>query len=413
MALLKVGESNRFSASRMSGSSGASVASLAGLALHTAHRFEHPGRAGAYEEGVVVDVQHPKTRFSPADRRLRPCTVDAGDQSSAYAGLQDRLDQAPVLRGARGRVGLHAMGDGQVIGADVHPVHAWHREDLIEGRHPLDGLDHDHAHDRAVGAFRPEAVHLERGPGRTPGAVALGRIPACADSPARLFFRVDHRHDHALRAGVEGLHDVGRLIPGHPHEGRRPGGGEGLEHGQHLVVTDHAVLRVDADPVIAGAAHQLGRERAGDDAPAADRRLATVPELAERHRLSRAPNLTPLTTLEGSSPSSTRVRLSRTTSNARASDSDVKPPTWGEKNTLSIRRSGLSAGVGSCSKTSSAAPPRWPDSRAAMRAFSSTTGPREALTSSAPFRIRISAPASIMWWVSLSSGTCTVTTSAR
>src|SRR2546423_1225302 len=255
MALLKVGESNRFSASRMSGSSGASVASLAGLALHTAHRFEHPGRAGAYEEGVVVDVQHPKPSLAPSDRRPRPCAVDTGDQASAYAGLQDR-------------------------------------------------------------------------------------------------------HDHALRAGVEGLHDVGRLIPGHPHEGRRPGGGEGLEHGQHLVVTDHAVLRVDADPVIAGAAHQLGRERAGDDAPAADRRLAPLPQLPQRHRLSRAPNLTPLTTLEGSSPSSTRVRLSRTTSKARASDSTVKPPTWGEKNTLSIRRSGLSAGVGSCSKTSSPAPPR-------------------------------------------------------
>src|SRR5439155_14410094 len=170
-----------------------------------------------------------------------------------------------------------------------------------------------------------------------------------------------------------------RLIPGHTHKGRRPGGGQGLQHGQHLVVSDQAVLRVDADPVITGPTHQLSRERAGYDAPAADRRLAAFPELAQRHRLSRAPSLIPLTTLAGSSPSNTRVRLSRTTSSTRASASTVAPPTCGERKTLSIRRSGLSAGVGSCSKTSSPAPPRRPDSRAAVSAFSSTTGPLEAL----------------------------------
>src|SRR6266516_2072751 len=362
MALLRVGESNFFSAAKtagsMAGSRAPSVASLGNLALHTAHRLEHAGRAGAQEEGVVVDVEHPKPRLTPADRRFRSCAVDPRDQPSAHTGVEDLLDQAPVLRVARGGVGLQPVGYGQVVGAYVDPIHARHRKDLIEGGDALDGLDHDHADDRAVGAFRPEAADLKRGPGRTPRADAKGRIPARAHSPAGLFFGVDHRHDHTLRAGVERLHDVGRLVPGHAHEGRSVGGGEGLQHGQHLVIADHSMLRVNADPVIAGASHQLGRERARDDAPPADRRLAPLPELSQRHRLSRAPNRTPLTTLEGSSPSSTRVRLSPTTSNARASDSSVKPPTWGEKKTLSIRRSGFSAGVGSWSKTSSPAPPR-------------------------------------------------------
>src|SRR5437879_13651094 len=100
MALLKVGESNRFSASRIAGSSAASVASFRNLALHAAQRFQHASRAGAQKQGVVIHVQHPEPRLAPAQGGVRPGAVDAGDQASAYAGLQDRLDQAPRLRGA-------------------------------------------------------------------------------------------------------------------------------------------------------------------------------------------------------------------------------------------------------------------------------------------------------------------------
>src|SRR5438876_357350 len=213
MALLKVGESNRFSASRIAGSSAASVASFRDLVLHAAQRFHHASRAGAQKQGIVVHVQHPEPRLAPAHGGVRPGAVDAGGQASAYTGLQDRLDQASMLRVASRRIGLHAMGHGQIVGTDV-------------------------------------------------------------------------------------------------------------------------------DPIITGPTHQRSRERAGYDAPAADRRLAAFPELAQRHRLSRAPSLIPLTTLAGSSPSNTRVRLSRTTSSARASASAVAPPTCGDKKTLSIRRRG-------------------------------------------------------------------------
>src|SRR5438445_12148304 len=106
MALLRVGESNFFSASKRAGSS---VASFCDLALQAAQQFEHSGRAGAQEDRVVVDVEHPKAGLAPADGRLWPCAVDPGDQASADAGLQDRLDQAPMLRGAGCRVGLHAI----------------------------------------------------------------------------------------------------------------------------------------------------------------------------------------------------------------------------------------------------------------------------------------------------------------
>src|SRR5438132_10590806 len=122
MALLKVGESNRFNASRMAGSSAASVASFRDLALHTTHGLQHACRAGAQEQGIVVHVQHPESRLAPAYGGVRPGAVDAGDQASAYAGLQDRLDQASMLGGAGGRVRLHAMRDGQVVGADVDAI---------------------------------------------------------------------------------------------------------------------------------------------------------------------------------------------------------------------------------------------------------------------------------------------------
>src|SRR4029077_4402086 len=94
--------------------------------------------------------------------------------------------------------------------------------------------------------------------------------------------------------------------------------------------------------------------REGLDGIAQGGRVETLKRLKDagiqggvRHRLRRAPSLTPLTTLSGSSPSSTRVRLSRTIASARASASMVNPAMWGEKKTFSMRRSGLSGGVGS------------------------------------------------------------------
>src|SRR5690348_11195702 len=85
MALLKVGESNLCSVSRTAASSGASVASLGDLLLHTAQRLQDTGRAAAQKDRVVVHVEHPESGLTPADRRVRPRAVDAGDQASVLA----------------------------------------------------------------------------------------------------------------------------------------------------------------------------------------------------------------------------------------------------------------------------------------------------------------------------------------
>src|SRR5258708_19312178 len=100
MALLSVGESKRFSASRMAGSRGASVASFGGLALDAAQSFQHLGRAAAQEERVVVDVDHPEPRLAPPNGRLRPRAMDSGGPAVADPGSQYGLHQAPLLRPA-------------------------------------------------------------------------------------------------------------------------------------------------------------------------------------------------------------------------------------------------------------------------------------------------------------------------
>ncbi|MCY1373323.1 hypothetical protein D9M69_605890 [compost metagenome] len=73
--------------------------------------------------------------------------------------------------------------------------------------------------------------------------------------------------------------------------------------------------------------------------------------------------------------------------------------------------SGSSGPLGSVGKTSSAAPARWPDFRAACRAPMSTTVPREALMRMAPRRMRAMVSAFMIFSVDLPPGTCSVTTS--
>src|SRR4030088_2898422 len=63
--------------------------------------------------------------------------------------------------------------------------------------------------------------------------------------------------------------------------------------------------------------------------------------------------------------------------------------------TLSRPMKAESFGSGSLVTTSSAAPPRWPLSSAAIRASSSMSGPRAVFTITAPFFIRAKAAASM------------------
>ena len=80
---------------------------------------------------------------------------------------------------------------------------------------------------------------------------------------------------------------------------------------------------------------------------------------------------------------------------------------------LGQEKSGWSAGGGSCSKTSSAAPPSFPAWSASASAFSSIRPPRAQFTRSAPGFICASCGALTMFFVCSVSGTCSVTASER
>ena len=64
------------------------------------------------------------------------------------------------------------------------------------------------------------------------------------------------------------------------------------------------------------------------------------------------------------------------------------PAEWGVIITLSISQRGESSGSGSVSKTSSAAPARWPPFSASASARQSTTPPRDSRTTSNPLPVR-------------------------
>jgi len=85
----------------------------------------------------------------------------------------------------------------------------------------------------------------------------------------------------------------------------------------------------------------------------------------------------------------------------------------GVSTTPATFRRGCSAGSGSCSKTSSAAPPSLPLSTKRATAASSTTPPRAAFTRYAPGFMAASCASPSMPRVDSVSGTCSETTSPR
>jgi len=75
---------------------------------------------------------------------------------------------------------------------------------------------------------------------------------------------VHHRANHAHGPSIKGFHDVRRIEPWHPHQWRDGGGGEGLEHGDHIGIVDQPVLHVDREAIVAQTAHHFSGEGVGD-----------------------------------------------------------------------------------------------------------------------------------------------------
>jgi hypothetical protein len=79
---------------------------------------------------------------------------------------------------------------------------------------------------------------------------------------------VHQRHDDAVGAEVQGLHDGRRLVPGDPHDRDRVGLRDRLQHRCHVLHFGRAVLQVDAQGIEALARHDLRAEAVRDGEPA-------------------------------------------------------------------------------------------------------------------------------------------------
>jgi hypothetical protein len=101
---------------------------------------------------------------------------------------------------------------------------------------------------------------------------------------------IDHRADHALRAGVEHLADDAGLVPRHAHHRCHRVRLHRLKALHHRQVVLDAVLQIDGDAVKAALRHHLGREARRDRQPAVDDGFALIPDGLDlvRHFLPRS-----------------------------------------------------------------------------------------------------------------------------
>ncbi len=92
------------------------------------------------------------------------------------------------------------------------------------------------------------------------------------DRLTRLLDRADTRDDHALRSGIQHLHDLeGR---GDPHQRRHAADARGEQHGRQRGAVEQRVLQVDHDKVVAGRRYQFDHQRRGRRAEQPDQRPA-------------------------------------------------------------------------------------------------------------------------------------------
>ncbi len=118
-----------------------------------------------------------------------------------------------------------------------------------------------------------------------------------------------------------------------------------------------------------------------------------------------------LTALETTPPVSAATTCSAAWKPARSVASAVEAPRCGVTMTLGRPKSGCSV-IGSVRKTSRAAPPTLPESRAASRSSSTISGPRATLSTRTPSLHLASASASSQPSVSGVLGRCRVRKSA-
>ncbi len=161
--------------------------------------------------------------------------------------------------------------------ADKHAIHPFDIEDLRQIFQRFAGLNlHEYAH----GVIGPVDIIRDAIPARgagqraTDAADAGWRIAGGSDRQPRLFGILHHRHQQGLRADIQQLFDLHRIVPRRTHHRLAGVGRNGLQLGQHRWYIVGRVFAVDQQPVEARAGQQFGAVAAAQPKPQADLRTA-------------------------------------------------------------------------------------------------------------------------------------------
>ena len=157
------------------------------------------------------------------------------------------------------------------------------KEDLVDVLDPLLRLDHDDDGGLVVGVRLVAVAGVERDARWAGGAAALRRVLRGPHGALGLLAVVDERDDHAVRAGVQHLHDDRRLVPRDADEGDRVGRGDRAHHLHRVAVVDEPVLHIDAEPVVAGVRERFRGFGRVLDLIANFRSVPAVAELVDLH----------------------------------------------------------------------------------------------------------------------------------
>jgi hypothetical protein len=174
-----------------------------------------------------------------------------------------------------------SQSERQVGRSDIDGVQAGRGADGIEIGQAFLRLDHRHHDDLIVGVGHVVGAAIVHGAHRPVRAHADRRIAAGGHCHRSFLGVVHQRHDDAVGAKVQGLHDGRRLVPGDAHDRNRLGLRDCLQHRRDVLHFSRAVLQVDAQGIEALARHDLSAEAVGDGKPAQRHALPVTPDLLD------------------------------------------------------------------------------------------------------------------------------------
>ena len=211
-----------------------------------------------HEAHVRAQGDEIETGLEAADGEVEAAGVNPGRNTVGLAGGENPLDGGQVDGIVGVTQGRKAERKGQVGRTDIDATQSGGGHDGIDVVDAFSGFDHHDAGDLFVGFGGIAHPAVESSPDRAERAAAQGRITAGRDGGLGLGPVVHQGNDDPHGPGVQHLHDVSRIVAGHPYERGGLGGGDGRQHVTEVRVVEKTVLEIDTNPVEAGVGQHLG-----------------------------------------------------------------------------------------------------------------------------------------------------------